>query len=120
MTARTAPGTAARRDTAGGPATMTAMVQRRYGGPDALAISGVAVRDLGESDVLVRVRAAGVSVADDIIRGVPYFLRLMSGVRRPRHGRDRHQADKPSLTGAVRTGPDPRPLGPGWCSSIRL
>jgi len=108
MTARTAPGTAARRDAAGGPAT------------SALAISDVAVPGLGESDVLVRVRAAGVSVADDIMRGAPYFLRLMSGVRRPRHGRDRHQADKPSLTGAVRTGPDPRPLGPGWCSSIRL
>lgn len=66
---------------------MAAVVQHRCGGPDVLAMEDGAVPDLGESDVLVRVRAAGLNVADDIImRGVPCFLRLFSGVRRPRHG----------------------------------
>ena len=37
--------------------------------------------------MLVRVHAAGLNAGDGfIMRGVPYVLRLVAGLRRPRHG----------------------------------
>jgi len=63
-----------------------AIVQRRYGSPDNLAISDVDNPTPGADEVLVRVHAA--SVHPDVwhvVRGVPYVLRLMgAGVRRPK------------------------------------
>ncbi len=61
-------------------ATMKAVVQHRYGPPDVLAVEETGVPALGDDEVLIRVRAAGLNVAGDFVtRGVPYFLRLLAG-----------------------------------------
>ena len=66
---------------------MRAVVQHRYGPPEVLSVEQVPAPFAGDDEVLVSVRAAALNVADDIImRGIPYFVRLLSGLRRPRHG----------------------------------
>ena len=71
---------------------MKAIVQRRYGSPDWLELRDVAKPVVGETDVLVRVHAASVNAADwHFLTGIPYVLRLASGILRPRRtipGRD--------------------------------
>lgn len=67
--------------------TMKAIVHHRYGPPDVLALEEIGKPVAGDDDVLIRVRAAGLNLADDVImRGVPYIARLFAGLRRPRHG----------------------------------
>jgi NADPH:quinone reductase-like Zn-dependent oxidoreductase len=72
--------------TAAVPRTMTAVGQDRYGSPsDVLRVRQVAVPTLGDGDVLVRVRAAGVNPADVFMTtGRPAMMRLAVGLRRPR------------------------------------
>jgi NADPH:quinone reductase-like Zn-dependent oxidoreductase len=66
--------------------TMKAIVQRRYGTPDVLALEEIERPAIGEDDVLIRVHAAGVSYPDGVfISGTPYVVRLIAGLRRPRH-----------------------------------
>ena len=64
--------------------TMRAVTQYAYGGP--LSVSDVQRPDPGPTEVLVEVRAAGLSPGDRaMITGVPYVNRLAaSGLRRPR------------------------------------
>jgi NADPH:quinone reductase-like Zn-dependent oxidoreductase len=65
---------------------MKAIVQQRYGPPGVLALEEIAIPAVGSDEVLIRVRAAGLNVGDGfIMRGVPYFMRLFAGLRRPRH-----------------------------------
>ncbi|WP_374458039.1 NAD(P)-dependent alcohol dehydrogenase [Nocardioides sp.] len=60
------------------PATMRAVVQDRYGGPDVLAVADVPRPVAGEGEVLVRVEAASVNARDwHIMRGEPRVARLM-------------------------------------------
>ncbi|MCC6628233.1 MAG: hypothetical protein IT340_12640 [Chloroflexi bacterium] len=67
--------------------TMMAMVQRRYGVPDVLEYTAVAMPVVGDDDVLVRVHAAAVHPGDYfLMTGVPYVVRLAFGLRRPRNG----------------------------------
>ncbi len=65
---------------------MKAIVQERYGAPE--RVLRLAERDpppVGDDDVLIRVRATSVNTPDWItVTGVPYILRLRSGLRRPR------------------------------------
>jgi NADPH:quinone reductase-like Zn-dependent oxidoreductase len=65
---------------------MSGLVQRRYGGPDALEVrSDLPVPNVGPEDVLVRVHAAGVDAGTLILmRGKPTIVRPFVGVRRPR------------------------------------
>jgi NADPH:quinone reductase-like Zn-dependent oxidoreductase len=65
---------------------MKAMTQDRYGSADVLALEDVAVPVLGDEDVLIRVRAAGVGPdVWHLMTGLPYFVRLMGvGLRRPK------------------------------------
>ncbi len=66
---------------------MTAIVQHRYGPPDVLALEETGTPAAGEDEVLIRVHAAGISDPDGLMtRGVPYVLRLLGGLRRPRQG----------------------------------
>src|SRR6266511_2352531 len=66
---------------------MKAIVQHRYGPPDVLAPEEIDKPVVGEKDVLIRVHAAGLNLADGVIvRGVPYVARLGAELRRPRHG----------------------------------
>src|SRR6266511_912122 len=66
---------------------MKAIVQHRYGPPEVLAPEEIDKPVVGEKDVLIRVHAAGLNLADGVIvRGVPYVARLGAELRRPRHG----------------------------------
>jgi NADPH:quinone reductase-like Zn-dependent oxidoreductase len=68
------------------PATMRAVTQDAYGDTDVLRATEVAVPAIGEREVLVRVRAAGVDRGTwHCMTGRPYLMRLMGfGLRRPR------------------------------------
>lgn len=71
----------------GGTATMRAIVQHRYGPPSALELSEVGLPLPGRGDVLVQVGAASVHPGDYfVMTGEPYMVRLVYGLRRPRHG----------------------------------
>jgi NADPH:quinone reductase-like Zn-dependent oxidoreductase len=63
---------------------MRAIVQERYGPPEAvLALKEIDRPRPGPDQVLVRVRASSVNTPDWIaVAGVPYVLRLQAGVRR--------------------------------------
>lgn len=63
---------------------MKAIVQERYGSPDVLALREIEKPVMGEDGVLVRVRAASANPLDLTMRGRPYFVRLFTGVRRPK------------------------------------
>ena len=70
-----------------GAATMRAVVQHRYGPPSVLELSEVEMPLPGRGDVLVRVSAASVHPGDCfVMTGRPYVVRLVFGLRRPRHG----------------------------------
>jgi NADPH:quinone reductase-like Zn-dependent oxidoreductase len=64
------------------------MVQRAYGAPaDVLELGDVATPAIKDDEVLLRVHAAGVNWADwSAVRGMPYVMRMMYGLRRPRNG----------------------------------
>jgi NADPH:quinone reductase-like Zn-dependent oxidoreductase len=65
---------------------MKAIVQVRYGAPErVLKLDDLDRPSAGDDDVLIRVRATSVNTPDWItVTGVPYILRLKSGLRRPR------------------------------------
>ncbi|MGW5666463.1 NAD(P)-dependent alcohol dehydrogenase [Micromonospora sp. NPDC003776] len=71
---------------------MKAIVQDTYGPPDVLELRDIDPPTIGDNDVLVQVRAAGVDPGVWIfMAGWPYLVRLASGLRRPRvpaRGRD--------------------------------
>lgn len=65
---------------------MKAIVQDRYGSADVLALQDIDVPEVGDHDVLVRVRAAGVDPGVwHLMTGLPYVVRLWCGLRRPRN-----------------------------------
>lgn len=65
---------------------MQALVCERYGSPEVLAFSEVERPVPGRREVLVRVHATSVNRTDlETLRGHPFFARLATGVRRPRH-----------------------------------
>jgi NADPH:quinone reductase-like Zn-dependent oxidoreductase len=64
---------------------MKAVVQDRYGSADALALRDVDRPAVGDDQVLVRVRAAGLHPGDwHMMTGTPYAMRLVTGLRGPR------------------------------------
>jgi NADPH:quinone reductase and related Zn-dependent oxidoreductases len=64
---------------------MKAVVSRVYGDADVLQVAEVDQPRIGDDEVLVRVRAAGVERASwHVMTGVPYAIRLATGVRRQR------------------------------------
>lgn len=65
---------------------MKAIVQDRYGSPDVLRLEGVAEPEVGDDEVLVRVRAAGLDPGVwHLMTGLPYLARLMGfGLLRPK------------------------------------
>ena len=65
---------------------MRAIVQNGYGPPErVLHLEDVDRPSVGDDEVLIRVRATSVNTPDWItVTGVPYILRLRSGLRRPR------------------------------------
>jgi NADPH:quinone reductase-like Zn-dependent oxidoreductase len=64
---------------------MKAIVQARYGSPDVLQLRDISKPILKADEVLVRVRAAAVNIGDwHLLRGVPYAMRVVTGLRKPR------------------------------------
>jgi len=63
---------------------MKAIVYHRYGSPDVLECAEIERPVPGAREVLVRVRAASVNPFDwHFMRGLPYFVRIASGWRKP-------------------------------------
>ena len=64
---------------------MKAVVHDRYGPPDVLRIADVPMPVPAPDEVLVRIRATGVTRSDAHLRaGEPYVSRIQSGLRRPK------------------------------------
>lgn len=64
---------------------MKAAVYSRYGPPDVVQITDVEKPVPKDDEVLIGVRAASVNPVDwHCMRGKPYFLRMLTGVRKPK------------------------------------
>jgi len=76
----------------------------RYGSPDVLEIGDVEMPAVGDNELLVRVRAASVNPLDwHFMRGLPYVVRLMAGLSRPKASSRKLGADKAGSVEAVGT-----------------
>lgn len=66
-------------------ASIRAIVQRRYGGPEVLELASYARPVPGPGEVLVEVAAAGMDRGTwHLMTGLPYLMRLGLGLRRPK------------------------------------
>ena len=66
---------------------MKAMHHDRYGPLDLLALRDIDQPTVGDTDVLIRVRAAGLHIGDCFgVHGSPFLMRLVSGLRKPIYG----------------------------------
>jgi NADPH:quinone reductase-like Zn-dependent oxidoreductase len=100
-------------------ATMKAIVQSRYGAPgQVLEVRDLARPVAADDEVLVCVHAASIHVGDVILaRGLPYFLRMMTGLRKPKN-----PVPGTDIAGTVEAvGKDVTQLRPGdevfgWCA----
>jgi NADPH:quinone reductase-like Zn-dependent oxidoreductase len=64
---------------------MKAFVYRRYGSPDVLECAEIEKPVAGDDDVLIKIRAASVNPLDwHFLRGAPYIVRMMTGLRKPK------------------------------------
>ena len=67
---------------------MRAVVYDRYGDAEVLCLEDVAAPVAGDADVLIKVHASSINPYDwHFMTGVPYFMRLLTGLRRPRKRR---------------------------------
>ncbi len=65
---------------------MKAILRARYGSPDVLTLEDVDMPQVGDDDVLVRVRAASLNAGDlDYMYGRPPMARLATGLRTPKN-----------------------------------
>jgi NADPH:quinone reductase-like Zn-dependent oxidoreductase len=65
--------------------TMKAIVQHRYGSPNVLRYKDIDKPVVSDGEVLVRTHAAAVNIGDwHLLRGVPYVMRLVVGLRKPK------------------------------------
>src|ERR1700674_4819484 len=69
-----------------GQATMKAIIQDAYGSADVLELRDIDKPEIGDGEVLVRVRGAGVNPADwAIMAGLPSIARPLSGLQKPKN-----------------------------------
>jgi NADPH:quinone reductase-like Zn-dependent oxidoreductase len=67
--------------------TMKAIVHDRYGSFDLLELRDIPKPEVGDDEVRVRVRAAGLHVGDCFsVRGAPFVMRFATGLLKPKHG----------------------------------
>jgi NADPH:quinone reductase-like Zn-dependent oxidoreductase len=96
---------------------MKAMVQDTYGAAAVLEARDIETPQIGDDQVLVRVRAAGVNIADwAVMSGLPYIARPVYGLRRPKHAI--RGTDVSGIVAAVGTGVTRFRPGDevfGWC-----
>jgi len=99
---------------------MKAIVRDRYGSADVLELRDVEVPQVGDEEVLVRVRAAGLDRgAWHIMAGLPYLIRIAGyGLRRPKAaGLGSEVAGVVQAVGAKVTGLQPGEAVFGTCSA---
>ena len=66
--------------------TMKAIVYTHYGSPDVLQLKEVAKPTPKDDEVLIKVYAAAANAGDwHLLRGVPFLVRLVSGVLKPKN-----------------------------------
>jgi len=66
---------------------MKAIMHDRYGSFDLLELRDIPQPEVGDQEVRVRVRAAGLHVGDCFsVRGAPFVMRFATGLLRPKHG----------------------------------
>jgi NADPH:quinone reductase-like Zn-dependent oxidoreductase len=98
---------------------MKAIVQDKYGSPDVLELREIDTPAVGDHDVLVRVRAAGVNPGDwAIMRGLPYIARPtpLYGMGKPRNAiRGTDVAGTVEAVGSAVTRFRPGGKVFGWC-----
>jgi NADPH:quinone reductase-like Zn-dependent oxidoreductase len=64
---------------------MKAIVYYNYGSPDVLKCEEIEKPTPGDNEVLVKVRAASLNPLDwHFMRGMPYFVRMLTGLRKPK------------------------------------
>jgi NADPH:quinone reductase-like Zn-dependent oxidoreductase len=64
---------------------MKAILYHNYGSPDVIQFEEIEKPIAGDNEVLVKVRAASVNPADwHFLRGTPYAVRMVAGLRKPR------------------------------------
>ena len=97
---------------------MQAIVQDKYGSADVLEAQDINRPEIADDEVLVRVHAASIHVGDWILMtGVPYAMRMATGLRRPKH-----RVPGTDVAGTVEAvGPQVKGLRPadevlGWCN----
>jgi NADPH:quinone reductase-like Zn-dependent oxidoreductase len=96
---------------------MKAIVQDKYGSPDVLQFKDIDKPLVNDDEVLVRAHAAAVNIGDwHLLTGVPYVMRIVVGLRRPK--REIPGTDVAGRVEAV--GGDVKQLRPGdevfgWC-----
>ena len=99
---------------------MKAIVQDTYGSPDVLELRDIDKPEIGDDEVLVRIRAAGVNPADwAIMSGLPYIARPVYGLRKPKNavrGTDVAGTIEAVGTGVTRLQPGDEVFG--WCSGL--
>jgi NADPH:quinone reductase-like Zn-dependent oxidoreductase len=67
------------------PATMRAVTQQRYGGPEVLQVQSVPVPQIASNEVLIRVTAAGVDRGTwHLVYGLPLVARVEAGLTKPK------------------------------------
>jgi NADPH:quinone reductase-like Zn-dependent oxidoreductase len=65
---------------------MQAIVQDSYGSADVIQLREIAKPEIGDNEVLVRVRAASIHVGDWILMtGSPFVMRFVTGLRKPKN-----------------------------------
>ena len=99
---------------------MKAIVQDKYGSPEVLELRDIDKPEIGDDEVLVRIRAAGVNPADwAIMSGLPYIARPVYGLRKPKNavrGTDVAGTIEAVGTGVTRLQPGDEVFG--WCSGL--
>jgi NADPH:quinone reductase-like Zn-dependent oxidoreductase len=100
--------------------TMKAIVQGAYGAAEVLELLEIEKPEIGASEVLIRVRAAGVNPADwAIMGGLPYIARPIYGLGKPKNGvRGTDVAGEVEAVGASVTRFRPGDDVFGWCGHL--
>jgi NADPH:quinone reductase-like Zn-dependent oxidoreductase len=81
---------------------MKAIRYDRYGPPEVLELHDLGTPTVGDDELLVRVRAASVNPLDwHFMRGLPYLVRLLAGMSRPKAGTGKLGADMAGTVEAV-------------------
>jgi NADPH:quinone reductase-like Zn-dependent oxidoreductase len=99
---------------------MKAIVQDKYGSPEVLELRDIEKPEIGDDEVLVRIRVAGANPADwAIMSGLPYIARPVYGLRKPKNavrGTDVAGTIEAVGTGVTRLQPGDAVFG--WCSGL--